>query len=129
MSPNKHINKIVGETYNLVRNIKIVFSYIDEDIVKKLLVSLIRPLWSPNTRKNIRKIERIQRAANKLAPTLSGVTYEKRLERLELPTLKQKRERGDLLTIYRIMNNQELPNRIDLLKRDRRDTRGHGLKL
>ncbi|MPC76248.1 hypothetical protein E2C01_070655 [Portunus trituberculatus] len=27
------------------------------------------------------------------------------------------------------MNNLELPDRIDLLKRDRKDTRGHGLKL
>ncbi|MPD06048.1 hypothetical protein E2C01_101828 [Portunus trituberculatus] len=136
MSPYKHINEIVGETYNLLRNIRNAFSYTDEDMVKKLLVSLIRPrlwyaavLWSPYTWKNIRKIERIQRAATKLAPTSSAFTYEKRLERLELPTLEQRRKRGDLLTIYKIMNNMELPDRINLLKRDRRDRRGHGLKL
>ena len=87
MSPNKHINKIVGETYNLLRNITIAFTYIDEDMVKKLLASLIRPrleyaavLWSPHTRKNITKIERLQRAATKLAPTSSALTYEKRLD-------------------------------------------------
>ncbi len=34
MSFGKHINKIIGETYNLLRNIKIAFSYIDEDMIK-----------------------------------------------------------------------------------------------
>ena len=41
MSPDKHVNKIVGETYNLIRSIKEAFSYIDEDVVKKILVSMI----------------------------------------------------------------------------------------
>ncbi len=34
LSFGKHINKIIGETYNLLRNIKIAFSYIDEDMIK-----------------------------------------------------------------------------------------------
>ena len=44
--------------------------------------TLIRPkleyaavLWSPSTKKNIKKLERIQRAATKLAPTLSELQY------------------------------------------------------
>ena len=115
MSPDEQINKIVGETYNLLRSIKVVFTYMDEEMVKKILVTLIRPrleyaatLWSPSTKKNIRRIERIQRAATKLAPTLSELTYEERLLRLGLPTLEQRRERGDLLAIYRIMKNMEV---------------------
>ncbi len=34
LSFGKHINKIIGETYKL-KNIKIAFSYIDEDMIKK----------------------------------------------------------------------------------------------
>ena len=136
MSPDKQINKIVGETYNLLRSIKVAFTYMDEEMVKKILVTLIRPrleyaaiLWSPSTKKNIRKIERIQRATTKLAPTLSELTYEERLSRLGLPSLEERRERGDLITIYRIMNKMEAPDREDLLNWDTRCTRGHGRKL
>ncbi len=32
----KHINKITGETYNLIRSIKLAFTYIDEEMVKEI---------------------------------------------------------------------------------------------
>ena len=32
MSPEKHINKI-GETYNLLANIRVTFTYVYEDII------------------------------------------------------------------------------------------------
>lgn len=136
MTPDKQINKIIGETYNLLRSIKVAFAYMDEEMVKKILITMIRPrleyaaiLWSPSTKKNIRKLERIQRATTKLAPELSELTCEERLSKLELPTLEQRRERGDLLTIYRIMKNMEILDREDLLIWDTRNTRGHGKKL
>ncbi len=63
--------------------------------MKKLITSMIRPrleytalVWSPNQKKDIRKLERIQRAATKLLETLRELTYEERLERLELETLE-----------------------------------------
>ncbi len=34
-----HINQITGETYNLLRNIKIAFTYTDEEMIKKLITS------------------------------------------------------------------------------------------
>ena len=53
--PDKHINKIVRETYSLLKNIRVAFHYLDEEMVKKLIVSLIRPrleyaaiVWSPH---------------------------------------------------------------------------------
>ena len=136
MSPDKHINKVIGETYSLIRSIKVAFAYMDGEMVKKILVSMIRPkleyaatLWSPSTKKNIKKLERIQRAVTKLAPELSDLPYEERLQRLELPTLEQRRERGDLLTVFRIMKDMEVLDREDLLKWETRNTRGHGRKL
>ena len=115
---------------------KVAFAYMDEEMVKKILVTMIRPkleyaatLWAPSTKKNIKKLERIQRAATKLAPTLLDLTYEERLRRLELPTLEQRRERGDLVTIYRIMKDMEVLDREDLLRWETRNTRGHRRKL
>ncbi len=38
---DKPINRITGETYNLLRNIKTAFTYLDEEMVKKLITSII----------------------------------------------------------------------------------------
>ena len=70
MSPEKHINKITGDTYQLLRNITIAYKYPDEMIIKKLITSLMRSkleyaavIWSPHKKKVVKKLERIQRAA------------------------------------------------------------------
>ena len=42
MAPDKHISRNVGETYDLLRNIIVAFAYLDEYMVKQILVSLIR---------------------------------------------------------------------------------------
>lgn len=103
------INRITGETHNLLRNIKAAFTYLDGEMIKKLITSMIRPrleyaalVWSPRLKKEIRKLERIQRAAMKQPETLRDYTYEERLERLGLTTLERRRERGDLIALYRI---------------------------
>ena len=41
MTPDKQINKIIGETYNLLRSIKVAFAYMDEEMVKKILITMI----------------------------------------------------------------------------------------
>ena len=85
LSPEKHLNKIIGETYNLLRNIRVAFTYLDEDMIRKIFVTLIQPkleyaavVWSPWLKKDIRKIERIQRAATKMVPRLRDFAYEGR---------------------------------------------------
>ena len=49
------------------------------------------------------KLESIQRIATKIVPDLEDLTYEERLREM-YQTLK---ERGDLITIYKLMNNLE----------------------
>ena len=134
MSPNKHKNKIVGETYNLLRNIRIAFTYIDEDMVKKLWHPWSDHDWSMQQYCGHLTPGRIspklkgykERPPNWPQPCrLLSMKRDCRHWTDQWPTLEQRTERGHLLTIYRIMNNMELPDRMDLLKRD---TRGHGLK-
>ena len=62
----------------------------------------------PPQEKNMRKLERIQRIATKMVPELKELTcYEERLKEMKLPTLEEKRERGDLITIYKLVNDLE----------------------
>ena len=43
LSPEKHLNNVVGETYNSLRNIKVAFAYLDKDMIRKIFVTMIRP--------------------------------------------------------------------------------------
>lgn len=53
--PEKYLNKIIGETYNLLRNsIGVAFVYLDEDMIRIIIVAVIYPkleyaavVWSP----------------------------------------------------------------------------------
>ena len=52
----------------------------------RILTSMIRPrleyaavvVWLPNMKKDVRKVERIQRVATKMVPELRELTYEAR---------------------------------------------------
>ena len=108
-------------------------------MMKKIITSMIRPkieyaavVWSPHKKKDIRKLERIQKAATKMVPEIRDLTYEERLREMGLPTLEDRRERGNLIAIYKIVNHMERIDRQDLvaLKEDgERQTRGHAKKI
>ena len=42
LSPEKYINKITGDTYQLLKNIRMGFKYLDEEMINKLITSLIQ---------------------------------------------------------------------------------------
>ena len=63
------------------------------------------------------KLERMQRITTKMVPDLEDLTYEERLREMQLTTLRQRRERGDLITIYKLMNNLEETDRKNLILR------------
>ena len=44
-------------------------------------------------------------------PESEDLTYEKRFKEMHLTTLKERRERGDLITIYKLMNKLEETDR------------------
>ena len=47
------------------------------------------------------KLERIRWMATKMVPDLEGLIYKERLKEMQLTILKERRERGDLITIYK----------------------------
>ena len=114
LSPEKHIDRIFGNTYSMLVNIKVAFTYMDGDMMRKIISTLIRPkleyagnVWSPHMKKHIKKLERVQRAATRMVPELSDLEYEERLKKINLPKLEERRERGDLIMIYKLINEIE----------------------
>ena len=139
LTPEQHISEIFGKTYRMLTNVKVAFHYMDKDMMKKIIVTMIRPrleyaavVWSPHLKKDITKLERIQRAATKMVSELKDLTYEERLKEMELPTLQVRRERGDLITMYKVVNGIEKIDKQDLVllkEEDNERTRGHSKRI
>ncbi len=62
LTPDRHINKITGERINLLKRIKMAFSYLDEGMIKKKIsVFHDKTKIGICDRRNIIKLERVQR--------------------------------------------------------------------
>ena len=86
-------------------------------------------IWSPTFKKDIISIENVQRRATRLATGMKGLTYEQRLKELGLPTLLYRRERTDILQLFKIMHNYEEVHIDNVNRNESATTRGHSLKL
>ena len=87
------------------------FKLFSVDLLTFLYKMYVRPhleyciqVWSPYLAKDIDLLEKVQRRATKLLPSLFDLPYETRLERLGLYSLYCRRQRGDLLETYKILN-------------------------
>ena len=88
------------------------------------------PVWSPHLKKYQVALENVQRRATKLIKNLSLSSYKERFFQLGLPSLGYRRLRADMLQVYKIINNIDLPSTNNLLEIGNCNrTRGHNLKL
>ena len=113
------------------------FEIKSERAILNLYSSLVRPhleycvqFWSPSLRKDISRIERVQRRATKMIPRLRNKSYEDRLATLNLYSLSKRRIRGDLIETFKICKGHENVNPdkyFDFTADDR--SRGHQYKI
>ena len=61
-------------------------------------------VWNPHHLTLIDKLEKVQESATKMLPDMKEIIYEDRLKVLNLPTLRFRRLRGDMINVYKIMN-------------------------
>ena len=142
----EHINVKVNKANQILGCIKHTFKHLNKEIFKLLYKSMVRPhleynsvVWSPHLKKDMDVIERVQRRATKMVPGLKNLSYEDRLRELELPTLKFRRERADLIETYNILTQKHIlntdcrckvcPNKQMFQKSLSTNTRGHSMKL
>ena len=133
----KQCSTAVGKANRMLGFISRNFEYKSRDIVVPLYKSLVRPnleyavqFWSPYMRKDIDKLERVQRRATKLIPSLRLKPYEQRLIEAKLPSLELRRLRGDLIQVFKIVkeiDNVTMENYFEFYNEDR--TRNNGIKL
>ena len=96
----------------MLGHIKKSFAHFDCKLLRFLYFTFIQPLlefavpvWSPFLKSDCDNIKRIQYKATKLISSIRNLSYKKRLEALNLTTLMERRQRGDLIQMYKIMHN------------------------
>ena len=99
LSPEKHIDRIFGNTFMMLRNIQTAFHFQNKDMMRKIITSMIKSklekyaevIWSHYKKKHLLKLDRKQRIATKMVPELKDLTYEKRLKEMQLNTLEKRK--------------------------------------
>ena len=133
---SSHIVNQVKKANRLMGLIRRSYNFLDIVSLKYLFISLIRPhleycvtVWYPLLKKDEDLIENVLRRASKMLPRLSNLTYEERLAKIEIPSMKYRRMRGDMIMVYKVLNGYE-PSLEHLFAVDNNSiTRGHNFKL
>jgi len=87
------------------------------------------PVWFPYKVKDVYKVENVQKRATKQVRSFRHLNY--RLTKLNMPTLKYRRHRGDMIEVLKILHgiyDRDITDGILYLAQNDR-TRGHSLKL
>ncbi len=114
LSYKAHIQKIVNEAMrrygwmarNLVTRDHVTVIRIYKTIVRPIL-EYASSVWSPHRVAQSSHLERVQRKVTKLV--LKHLSYQERLKKLKLPTLKWRRQYLDLLKTHQLIHgDQEL---------------------
>ena len=87
-------------------------------------------VWGPFFVLDQRKVEKVQRRATHLLPSLRDKPYKERLAALQLPSQAHRHHRGDMILLYRIINNYFNSDfSTQYTYSDTTITRGHQFKL
>ena len=107
-----HMKEKISKASSIFALIRRSYKYLNITTFKLLFKSLVRShleyassVWSPWKIKYIDSIENVQRRATKQIPGFKNLSYEERLRRLKLPSLKFRRIRGDMIETYKILCN------------------------
>ena len=94
-------NQILGLIRRTITYKKQLIVHLYKAIVRPHLEYCIQT-WRPYRKKDIDKLERIQRRAAKIIPELRDLSYESRLLQCGLTTLETRRLRGDQIEVFKI---------------------------
>jgi len=104
--------KKISKAYSVLGIIKRNFIYMDDHTFILLYKAMVHPhiefansVWCPYKLGDIEEIEKVQKRATKLIIKLKNKPYRDRLFHLNLPTLKYRRLRGDMIEVFKITHN------------------------
>ena len=136
LSFEDHISTKVRVANAIVGQIRSSFTFLDGPTFKRLYTAFVRPhleygqsAWSPHLLKYVNMLENVQIRATKLVDGFGSLDYEERLRKLDLPTLKYRRRRGDMINIFKHFNTYDQDALSNSFIPRQRTTRTHKLQM
>ena len=137
LKPIANITHHVKKANKMLGLIRRTFKYLSIESFLALYKAYVRPhleycqqVSYPYLQKDITELENVQRRATKLVQSIRHLDYEDRLKKLNLFSLKQRRDRGDMIMVYKIIHGYMDIKISDMFTMNTNSkTRGHHLKL
>ena len=132
----EHISKKVNVANAIAGQIRRSFTYLDAESFKKLYTSFVRPhieyaqsVWAPHLSKYINTLENVQVRATRSVDGFEDLDYPERLRLLDLPTLKYRRQQGDMIEVFKHFHTYDKTTISPSFQPRARKTRRHNYQL
>jgi len=103
---SKSANKIVGMIKrNIINRSSEGMLILYKTLVRPILDYCI-PVCRPYLRKDVMKLEKVQKRFSKLIDGCKGKTYDQRLKKLGITSLEDRHNRADMIQVFRVLNDQ-----------------------
>ena len=120
LSWNSQYKNMIADAKKYAGWILRTFKSRNREVIMLLYNSFVRsrleyccPIWSPHYKKDIMAIEAIQRSMTAKINGLRDLNYWERLEKLDLYSLQRRRERYQIMYVWKILHNYA-PNDINM---------------
>ena len=124
LKPSAHCVAVYKQASRVLAMMQRTIIYKKKVILLSLYKTLMRPLveyctaaWSPYYQKDKILLKRIQHRFTRMFPELKFLLYEERLVKLGLWTLEERRNRADLIEVFKLVNGL-VNNPFDILLRE-----------
>lgn len=137
LKPSRQCQQAYSKASKVLGMIGRTITYKSRDILLPLYKTLVRPhleycssVWSPYYSKDKKLLERIQHRYTRMVPGLKQRSYENRLTSLGLWTLEERRNRADLLEVFKTYRGWSTTSFDSLFTLNTGlGTRGHSAKI
>ena len=121
-SQSNHIQNITKKAHAVLSQMKRTLTYRDSKVFAGIYKQYVRPIleygveaWNPAKIADVNALEKVQKRAFRLITDNGAITYDMKLKITGMSTLEKRRERGDLIQTFKIINDMSVLDKRDLV--------------